>query len=191
MSEVGTAAGRGALAALSPVEKGDLLDALLAANPTWLAIVEVAAADSLADVDRDRVAAGLRDALCGLGHELIGERAGYHPGHGYVEPTQAAVDILSDQLEPYLQDVARRDQLGLTEAAAELGAGVLLGLYRCRDYQAEDTVLAWVEDFPDEHARWLAERMHKTGLLPPTLAEQLANLMPEWAPWIRARTDHQ
>jgi hypothetical protein len=189
--EVGTAANRGALAALSAVEKSDLLDALLAANSTWQPIVEAAAADRLAQVDRDRVAAELRDVLCGLGHELIGVRAGYHPGHGYVEPTQAAVDILSDQLEPYLQDVARRDRLGLTDAAAELGAGVLLGLYGCRDCQAEETVLAWVEDFPDEHARWLAERMHKTGLLPPTLAEQLANLMPEWAPWILARTDHK
>jgi hypothetical protein len=191
MLEVGAAAGRGALAALSPTEKGDLLEALLAANPSWQPIVEAAAADRLAHVNRDRVAVELREALCGLGHELIGERAGYHPGHGYVEPTQAAVDILSEELESYLQDVARRDQLGLTGAAAELGAGVLLGLYSCRDYQAEETVLAWVEDFPDEQARWLAERMHKTGLLPPTLAEQLANLMPQWAPWILARSEHQ
>jgi hypothetical protein len=81
------------------------------------------------------------------------------------------VDIVGEQVEPFLQDMTRRDRLGLTDAAAEVGAGVLLGLYSCRGFQGEESVLAGAEDFPDDQACWVAERMRKAGPLPAALAE--------------------
>lgn len=160
---------------------------LLAANPAWQAMAEAAAGALLAIADRDAVAAEFGAGLRGLDHDLIGARAGYQPGHGYVEPTQAAADILAEQVEPYLQDMSRRHRLGLTGAAAQIGAGVLLGLYACREVHDEQTVLAWVEDFPNDHAWWVAQQLRKMDLLTAPLAEELAGLMPDWA-WINSPT---
>jgi hypothetical protein len=51
---------------------------------------------------------------------------------GYVDPGQAADEILDEALQPFLDDPARRGELGMMPAAVELAVGILQGLYRCR-----------------------------------------------------------
>ena len=76
-------------------------------------------------------------------------QAGDRPGRGYVDPGEAADEILDEALGPFLEDLERRARLGMSSAAAELAAGILLGLYRCREGGSE----MLLEYSPDSRCR--------------------------------------
>jgi hypothetical protein len=82
--------------------------------------------------DRDVVADHVESALRGLDIEELNGRAGYWPGSGYVDPGEAADEILDEALQLFLDDLARGGELGMRPAAVELAVGILRGLYRCR-----------------------------------------------------------
>ena len=87
-------------------------------------------------------------------------RAGRHEW-GYVEPTDAAWEILEEALEPFIQDMRRQIELGLEAEALEICKGVVLGLYRI-EHGESSPVAEWVPDFPAEVAgnmleTWLTE----------------------------------
>ena len=51
----------------------------------------------------------------------------------YVDPGEAADELLAEVVEPYLDDLDRRARKQARGAATEIGLGLLLGLYSCRD----------------------------------------------------------
>ena len=126
-----------ALDSLTAAEKADLLDQLLDARPELREQTEALAVDRMSADDQDAVALDVESALCGLDIEELNGRAGYHRGVGYVEPSEAADEILDEALQPFLDDLQRRARLGLVSAAAEIAVGILRGLYRCRDGASE------------------------------------------------------
>lgn len=64
-----------------------------------------------------------------------------------------------------------------TTATIELAAGILLGLYRCRDGESE-TLLEYAPDFAVERAMEVMRRCAKLGIeLPNT---EVLDLAPEW-----------
>jgi hypothetical protein len=123
---------RSALDALSAAEKAAVLDELLAARPDLRQPAGAYAAQVMAGADRSAVAGDAEDALRGLGIEELDTRAGYQPGRGYVHPAEAADEIQDEALQPFLDDLHRRAGLGMRSAAAELAAGIMLGLYHSR-----------------------------------------------------------
>lgn len=166
-----------ALAALSAAEKATVLDELLAARPDLRELAETRAARFLSTEDRVAVAAHVADALRGLDIEELNGRAGYQRGRGYVHPVEAADEILDEALEPFLHDLERRAGLGMSTATVELAAGILLGLYECRDGGSE-TLLEYSPDFAVERATEVMRRCAKLGIeLPNT---ELLDLAPEW-----------
>lgn len=54
-------------------------------------------------------------------------RAGKQPW-GYVQPSEAAVELLEESLEDLIEDMKRRTKLGLLSAAATVCAGIVMGL---------------------------------------------------------------
>jgi hypothetical protein len=88
--------------------------------------------------DRVAVADEVETALQGRGIEELNTRAGHRPGRGYVHPTEAADEILDEDLQPFLDDLHRRAGFGMRSAAAEVAAGILLGLYNCRPRHLRD-----------------------------------------------------
>lgn len=108
-----------ALDTLSLAEKGEVLDGLLAARPDLLAQAEAFAVGRMSAEDRDVVAEDVESALCGLDIDELNGRAGYRPGAGYVDLGEAADEILDEALQPLLDDLARRGELGVVPAAVE------------------------------------------------------------------------
>ena len=49
--------------------------------------------------------------------------------------------MLDEIVQPYLDDLERRARIGAVRAAREIGFGVLMGLYACRDEDDNDRVL--------------------------------------------------
>jgi hypothetical protein len=71
----------------------------------------------------------------------LADRAGPQWGGGYVDPNEAADEMLYEVVQPYLEDLERRARIGAVQAAREIGLGVLMGLYACRDEDDNDRVL--------------------------------------------------
>lgn len=131
-----------ALNALSTVERGDLLDALLRVHPELVGEAEAMAAARLAQEDCDAVAADLAGELRALRLEELAGRAGRQwGGGGYVEPHEAAHELLAETGRPYLDDLGRRAGVGAVAAAEQIARGVLAGLYACRDEDDNNLVL--------------------------------------------------
>ena len=112
----------------------------------------------------------------------IGElntRAGHRPdSFGYVHPVEAADEILDEALQPFLDDLQRRADLGMEAAATEIAAGILLGLYNCREGGSE-TLLEYVPDYAAERASVLVGDCVKLGIDLPVA--ELFDFMPGWS----------
>ncbi len=169
---------RSALDALSAAEKAAVLDELLAARPDLRQPAEAYAAQLMSGTDRSAVAGDVEDALQGLGIEELNTRAGYRPGRGYVHPAEAADEILDEVLQPFLDDLQRRAGFGMRSAAAELAAGIMLGLYNCRHGNSE-TLLEYSPDYAVERASGVVSDCARLGIEVPTA--ELLDLMPEWS----------
>lgn len=102
----------------------------LAADDEQLArrIAELALAN-LSEVDPEEIAAGLYEELDALEVEEVWDRAG-ETRHGYVEPGEAADQMIDEVLEPYLEELKKYQELGLSLEARRQCMGLLLGLYQ-------------------------------------------------------------
>jgi hypothetical protein len=174
------------LARLTPEEGTRVLRSLLALHPELLAQAEEIAESTIADVNAAAVSEEVEQAILDVDTDDVGARAG-RTSWGYVEPGEAAWELLEEALHPFMEQMRRSIALGFERAATTTGAGIVLGLYRCRGQNA-DHVLGWVEDFPAEAARntvamLVRESSAKHGRvwrLPKTAVDQV----PDWVDMI-------
>ncbi len=173
--------GTGALESLSAVERDSILTALLRSHPELLAEAERLAAGLLARQDRDAVAESVAAELRALHLGQLADRAGPQWEGGYVDPTEAADELLYEAVQPYLEDLKPRARIGAVEAAREIGLGVLTGLYACRGEDDNDRVLthAGMPDAVDDLGSLAIRIMEKAGLDVPN--DWLAEQCPAWA----------
>jgi hypothetical protein len=169
---------RSALDALSAAEKAAVLDELLTARPDLREPAEGHAARLMKDAERSAVADDVESALKWLDIDELNIRAGYRPGFGYVHPAEAADEILDEALQPFLDDLQRRAGLGMASAATEVAAGILLGLYNCREGNSE-TLLEYAPDYAAERASAVVSDCTKLSIALP--AAELLDLMPGWS----------
>ena len=114
-------------------------------------IVERVAADLLGVVSVESVAGAVEKRLRSMPHTDLASRSGRLPGRGYVEPTEAAWELLEEAVEPWIADIERRGRLGSIDSASVVMTGVVTGLRRCQP-APESTVLDWATDAPRELA---------------------------------------
>jgi hypothetical protein len=168
---------------MTRAEKGYLLDDLLRSRPELAEPAEELARLRLTEQDRDAVAEDVESALGGHDIEELNGHAGYHPGRGYVHPGEAAAGILDESLQPFLDDLTRRANLGYSSAAIEVAAGVLRGcLPGCR---IRDTPGVH-PDYPIERAGDLIDECAKLGVALPI--NDLLDLVPEWSRFLHPTT---
>jgi hypothetical protein len=108
---------RSALDALSAAEKAAVLDELLTARPDLREPAEAHAARLMKDAGRSAIADDVESALKWLDINELNTRAGYRPGFGYVNPAEAADEILDEALRPFLDDLQRRAGLGMASGS--------------------------------------------------------------------------
>lgn len=163
-----------------------MLHALLERHPQLAGEAEEIAKATVTHVDPDAVADDVEQAVLDLDIDDLDTRAG-HKSWGYVEPTEAAWELLQEAIDPFLEEMKRHVELGFEAAATGTCAGIVLGLYRCRDKNS-DQVLGWAEDFPAETAgnavaalaRESAAKHGCTWSLPDAIVDRI----PEWVDMI-------
>ena len=140
------------LDALDPDEAAIVLWQLLANHPEIEEEAAELALSMLQGASFDAVAEDVDDAVRSLGIEELYAGAGKH-AWGYVEPAEAAWQVVEEKIQPFLEEIRRRATLGLNDEALEFTKGVVLGLYRV---EVEDQCEA-VEHAPDFAAEYACE----------------------------------
>lgn len=168
---------RSALAELDPTEKGAVLEELLRSQPALRTAAERIARAQLADAEHEVVAEKVEWELRSLSSEELNGRAGRQLG-GYVEPSEAAWELLEETAGSYAGEIERLLALGMIGSALETALGLIAGLYRCEGCEDGELLLSWAPDFPLEHAEVVINKLADSGVeLPPT---PLADIAPEW-----------
>lgn len=135
--------------------------------------------DLLGSVTIEAVAEDVAWTIDAISVEDLAGRTGRIRGRGYVHENEAAWELLSEAAERFMSDLRRRAQLGLTDAAVALAAGVVSGFYRCR-HPEEGTVAAYAgPDALYELAQEILQEAARLGTAPsqPTAAEY----WPDWS----------
>lgn len=187
---------------LKPEEAATVLRRLLAAHPDLSREAERISRSLLHEVTFEAVADEVEDAVRALDLEDLHGRAGRHEW-GYVEPTEAAWEILEEAVEPFLDDMRRQIGLGLEAEALEICKGVVLGLYRV-EHGKGCQLVEWAPDFPAEAAGGAVETWRTGGegrtkhprtrgrrKCPPFPQDFVDRFVPEWGAMIargRSRT---
>jgi hypothetical protein len=146
---------------LKPQEAQDLLRRLLQAEPALRKRAEEIAQTLFAEVSSEKIAGEIADAVRGIDADDVGARAGRH-SWGYVEPGEAAAELLDEALEPFLEDLKRRLELGQDDQALEVCKGLVLGLYRVEQGE-ECEVIAVAPDALSEEAGWAVSLWRNGG----------------------------
>lgn len=128
---------RALLDALDGAEAKQVLRALLDAHPDLVMEITARAEDQLGEVTPKSVAYDVACALADLSVEDIWERAGSHADGSYVEPTEAAWEVVEEAVAPFLADLRRRVELGRRAEATAICQGMLLALYRVSQADGE------------------------------------------------------
>ena len=131
-------------------EAATVLRLLLKGHPELAKEVEALAKSVIGDVSIEDVADDVEDVLRSLTLDNLNDRAG-PKADGYVEPTEAAWEMVEEEVMPFLDDIKRRVESGQFDAALATCAGVVLGVYRLRKGD-RGPFLEWAVDSPDEMA---------------------------------------
>jgi hypothetical protein len=142
--------GANVLEKLDNAEAASVLRKLLDRHSELRSEAEAIATGMLTEISPFSVADEVEDALLQFDYDDLNGRAGRH-SWGYVEPSEAAGELLEEALEPFVNDMTRHLEMGLEDQAAQFCQGILLGLYRVRD-GGENDILNWAPDFPSEAA---------------------------------------
>lgn len=174
---MGSGKKRSALAELDSAEKGAVLDELLRSQPALRTAAERIAREQLANAEHEAVAEEVESGLRSLSSDELNGRAG-RQRWGYVEPTEAAWELLEETAGSYEREVERLLALGMIGSAVETALGLIAGLYRCDGCEDSDLLLSWAPDFPLEQAGVVVDKLAKARVeVPP---ERLGDLAPEW-----------
>ncbi len=174
---------------LTPTEAHNVLRRLLDKHPELRAEAGQMAADLVTSLSVEEVAEDVLDRVTGVGLDELNSRAGSH-SWGYVEPSEAANELLEESIEDLLEDMKRKAELGLAPAAEVLCTGIVCGLYQARKTES-DGALGWDPDFPAERAGYTVEELIRA--CPPaarqaaleSLVDLLVREAPEWEDMFR------
>ena len=130
--------------------KGAVADAVLAEAKGVLAVVDV---EEIANEGFER--------LDMIDVQDCWDRAGRHRD-GYTGPEEAAVQLLEEELQPFVDQVERYRSLGMDKQEQEYCMGVILGTYRY-DRESKSEFKDWCADIPIECAGDMLDEWRKVN----------------------------
>jgi len=114
--------------ALSPADALQVLKALAQEDAEMAVRIAKLADRLLKQVNFEEIAERLVSALEGLEVEEVWDRA-RKTRHGYVEPGEAAGQMIEEALAPFLDEMKKYQRMEMNKQAQQMCMGLLLGLY--------------------------------------------------------------
>lgn len=111
--------------------------------------------------------------------------------YGYTEPSEAAVELVEEELQPFYDQAARYQELGMAEQETTYSMGVILGIYRY-EHESKSEFREWAEDVPIECTGYLLDKWRKRNQR--TASSQAMNdfiqsRCPKWAKYLIRNRD--
>ncbi len=131
---------------VSAAESARVLGELLRRHPDLKNEANAIAKDLMDHVSVEDVAEEVAFLASSIGLDDLGSRAGRH-SWGYVEPGEAASELLEESIEDVRADMARRFNAGMTSGAEKVCQSIIIGLHGVDDADS-DLILQWAPDFP-------------------------------------------
>ena len=106
--------------------------------------------------------------------------------YGYTEPSEAAVEIVEEELQPFYDQAKRYRELGMPEQETIYCMGVILGIYRY-EHESKSEFRKWCEDVPIECAGYLLDtwRKRKRGkAVAKSMDEFIQRRCPKWGKFL-------
>jgi len=132
-----------ALEKLQPGEAQEVLRSLLKAHPTLREEAEEIARSLISDVSFEGIAEEVEWELESHDLDELNSRAG-KTRLAYVDPGDAANEILHEAIDPIIDQMQSRLELGLGREALETCKGLVLGLYDVRK-KKNDGCIGWAK----------------------------------------------
>jgi hypothetical protein len=111
--------------------------------------------------------------------------------YGYTEPSEAAVELVEEELQPFYDQAARYRELGMAEQETTYSMGVILGIYRY-EYESKSEFRKWCEDVPIECAAYLLDtwrERHQDTASAEAMDEFIQRRCPKWAKYLIRQRD--
>jgi hypothetical protein len=131
---------------LSPEDAVVVLKTLARDDERLAARIAELAMAHLDAVDQEEVALEVYEELDLLKVEEVWDRAG-STRHGYVEPGEAADEMIDEIAKPYLEELKKLQALGMSTQANRMCMGLLLGLYKF-EHESTSEFKDWAGDAP-------------------------------------------
>lgn len=144
--------------------------------------VNDAIAAYLQTVDVEDVATDIFHTLDALVVEDVWDRSG-RTRYGYTEPSQAAVDVFEEALEPFIAKLNEYMRLEMHSEAEKYCLGILKGIYDF-DHESESNYKEWAEDVPHESFGWVRQIWmdhHRDPREREGMDARIAAICPGWA----------
>lgn len=129
-------------------EKGAIADAVLAEAKCVLAAVDV-----------EEVADEVFEQLDMIDVQDCWDKSGRHRD-GYTGPEEAAVQLVEEELHPFVDQVERYHELGMARQEQDYCMGVVLGTYRY-EKESKSEFKDWCTDIPIECAGGMLDDWRK------------------------------
>jgi len=174
-----------ATSALERLKADEVLKILLERHQTLREEAEQIATELVSSPSLEDIADDVLAAVTSIGIDAVNARAG-RTSWGYVDPTDAASELIEEAVEDVISDMKRRMGLGLEDAAEAICRGVVVGLRRAEEFES-DGALGWAPDFPAEEACHVVEELIRTcpgkerKKLRDRLVKALAQDVPDWS----------
>ena len=154
---------------------GDIRDAIVAE-----------AMNLLTEFSLDEVAEEVFDALDLVDIQDVWDQSG-RLRDGYTSLNEAAVEITEDELQPFLDQVERYHELGMSEQEATYCRAVILGIYRF-EHESKSEFKKLAEELPAEYAgnlleEWRARNPEQSGI--DAMYAFIGERCPKWASWLK------
>jgi hypothetical protein len=180
-----TAQASGLLDKLTAEEAATVLRHLLDKHPELASEAQRFATKLVSSSSIEDIAQDVFDRISNVDLDDLNGRAGAH-SWGYVEPGEAAGELLEESVDDLVEDMKRKAELGLVSDAEVVCAGIVEGLHQARNIDS-DGALGWAPDFPGEHADFVvaeffrACRPQTRKAAQKSLMDILAKRVPGWA----------
>ena len=144
--------------------------------------VRAEARNFLMAVDLDNTADEVFFVLDSIDVEDCWDRSG-SSRHGYTEPSEAAVELVEEELQPFYDQAARYQELGMPEQEMTYCMGVILGIYRY-EHESKSEFREWAVDIPIECAGYLLStwrERNQNAVAARAMDEFIRQRCPKWA----------
>jgi len=111
--------------------------------------------------------------------------------HGYTEPSEAAVELVEEELQPFYDQAKRYRELGMPQQEATYCMGVILGIYRY-EHESKSEFREWCVDVPIECAGYLLDtwrERHQDKASAKAMDEFIRQRCPKWAKYLIRKRD--